>query len=106
MKLSPKLPGKLKVLGSSTESVVLKNRAYGAKPSQAEIVNDVKDNHRAVGPKLRLAVTEKTKRRRIRKELMRIQKKKKMKILDMKREMSHQTKTKIKVELLDTTEKS
>lgn len=59
----------LKVLGIAEERISLKSRAYGAKPTQAETVFDIHDRQVKPGPKLKANVTERTKKRRRRREL-------------------------------------
>lgn len=93
-------PDEIRVLGKTEERMFLRSRAYGAKPTQAATVFDVRDNQVKPAPRLKTNVTERTIQRRRRRELKLIQKQKKVGRLEVKREISHQTKTKIKVELL------
>lgn len=56
--------------------------------------------------KVKINVTEQTIKRRRRREFKLLMKKEKIHRLEVKREGSHQTKTKIKVELVEATSKS
>lgn len=91
---------KLSVLGTTEEKISLRNRAFGAKPAPSETIHDIHDTAKRsmFAGRLKQDVTERTKRRRRRRELKFLEKERRMK--ESRRETVPQTKTKIKVELV------